>query len=137
MITFSDPAERELVAELKEAGLLTPIIMEQISRSLARSDRAGLDDFLLAGAPFIPERDWLSWLIRRHRCYRFGPVRLAADAETWKATVVGPNLPYLQRPSGDHLVGILRPDLPAGGWRAAATLSELGELRKAWNQLRR
>ena len=151
MIVFEDSRDRELLAELKEAGLVTPITLEAICGRLAAREDPGLSEFLLAGAELIDEADWLTWMIRRHGCYRFGPVQLAADfgSERWQAAVGGgelfplsqhPNLPYalLPVPAAGRaacLVAVLRPDHPIAGLPAAATLAELRELRGRWSAL--
>ncbi len=151
MIVFEEARDRELLAELKEAGLVTPITLEAICGRLGTREDPGLSEFLLAGFDLIGEADWLTWMIRRHGCYRFGPVQLAADfgSERWQAAVGGgelpplpqhPNLPYALLPvpaSGRPacLVAVLRPDHPVAGLPAAATLKELRELRQRWNAL--
>lgn len=140
MAAFADPAERVLLADLKEAGVLTPAVMDAIHSALGRAERYSLDEFLLAGADAIDERHWLSWLIRHHECYRFGPVRLdEAAAGNWPppATRDMPlpsNLPYCRIESGMYLIAVLRPDQETHGFRAAATLAELKELRTAWRR---
>ncbi|MDP9169514.1 MAG: hypothetical protein M3N54_02750, partial [Acidobacteriota bacterium] len=75
-------------------------------------------------------------------CHRFGPVRLPAHAESWAGAVpprdaaLPANLPWLRLSNGTTVRAILRPDLPAEGYRAAATLHELRELRRAWDRVR-
>jgi hypothetical protein len=148
MIVFEETRDRELLAELKEAGLVTPITLEAICARLASWEDPGLSEFLLAGAELIDEANWLTWMIRRHGCYRFGPVKLAADfgSERWQAVASGelppvshhPNLPYALLPvpaSGRPacLVAVLRPDYPVSGLPAAATLTEIRELRRRWS----
>jgi hypothetical protein len=138
MITFAAPEDREMLAELKEAGLVTPIVLEAIHHRLDRMENPDLNGFLLAGAEVIDELDWLSWLIRRHGCYRFGPVRLGIEvgSERWTES---PNLPYAVLPVPQEgmrkcLAGVLRPDLPVNGLRAAATLKELRQLKADWER---
>jgi hypothetical protein len=142
MITFTAAADRELLSELKEAGLVTPIVLEAIHSTLAEAENPALNDFLLAGAEWIDEREWLTWLIRHHACYRFGPVRLTKGFRVSEAGLdrAGPNLPYAALPVPQEgepgwLVGVLRPDLPVLGLRAAATLLELRELKAGWHAL--
>lgn len=140
MAAFVDPAERALLAELKEAAIITPAVMEAIQRAVSRVESHSFEDFLLAGAEAIDERQWLSWLIRSQGCYRFGRVRLAEHAETWgirheRDQPLPANLPYARTDSGMFLVAVLRPDLPVTGYRAAATLTELRELRSDWRRL--
>ena len=124
---------------------MNPRAIEKIGELLGRPETCTLNDFLLAGCGIIPERDWLSWLIRRHGCHRFGRVAwdsgitlpTGPDAET------EPNLPYRMAAGGRALVAMLRPDLadatrkrlgPVRPLWAAATLSELGALRAAWSR---
>lgn len=146
MIPFQDPgADGELFAELREVGLVNPKAIGKIEDLLGRPETCTLNDFLLSGCGVIPERDWLSWLIRRHGCHRFGrvawdpgmavPAGLDADTE--------PNLPYRLAAGGCALVAVLRPDVadatreclgPVRPLWAAATLSELGALRAAWSR---
>lgn len=149
MILFEDPRDRELLAELKEAGLVSPITLEAICSQLPPREEPGLSEFLLAGAEQIKEADWLTWMIRRHGCYRFGPVRLSPDFGSlrWQALAGGgepgpvalhPNLPYalLPVPAAGRpscLVAVLRPDYPVPGLPAAATLRELRDVRQAWS----
>jgi len=148
MIVFEDTRDRELLAELKEAGLVTPITLESICARLVPGEEPGLSEFLLAGADLVPEADWLTWMIRRHGCFRFGPVHLAADfgSERWQALAYRelppleqhPNLPYAMLPvpaAGRPacLVAVLRPDYPVPGLPAAATLPEIRDLRRRWS----
>ena len=141
---FLDPtADRELMAELKDAGLLSPDIIERIDVRMGRPETGTLDAFLLAGADSISEPDWISWLIRRHGCHRFGPVVWAEDMGSrvqGDLTAVS-NLPYKASRDGGLLVAMLRPDrreesaerfrAPRLLW-AAATLREAEALRTAW-----
>jgi len=148
MIVFEDVRDRELLAELKEVGLVTPITLEAICEQLGSRDEVGLSEFLLAGADLIDVPEWLTWMIRHHGCYRFGPVRLAASLgpEGWQDEGPGefhrilhsPNLPYARLPvpavgRAASLIGVLRPDYPIAGLPAAATLPELRELRNRWS----
>jgi len=151
MINFAAAIDRELLAELKEASLVTPIVLEAIHGRLDDEEHTDLNEFLLAGADLIDEREWLIWMIRRHGCYRFGPVRLAVDAggERWVQAGLADaerireaaNLPYAVLPvpkAGQPacMVAVLRPDLPVSGLRAAATLRELRQLRADWARVR-
>ncbi|HEY3755211.1 MAG TPA: hypothetical protein VGL42_03580 [Opitutaceae bacterium] len=139
MAAFIAPKERELLAELKEAAILTPAVIDSMHAALGRAENFSFDEFLLAGADVIDERHWITWLIRHRGCYRFGPVRLAPEARNWPPLVAAEqplpsNLPYTRAESGIFLVGVLRPDLKVNGYRAAGTLRELRELRTAWRQ---
>jgi hypothetical protein len=119
--------------------------MESIDRDLDRPETGTLNEFLLAGADFISEPDWLSWLIRQHECHRFG--RVTGPAETLAFAPGGPgsegNPPFRRDAAGHPWVAVLRPDRWAetvtrlGGpppRRAAATLTELRDLHDAWRQ---
>ena len=135
--------DHELLAELKEAGILAPDTIERIDASLGRPEAGALDDFLLAGAGVISEKDWLGWLIRRHGCHRFGLVSWDDEALRWRPAgeIAGCNLPYRAAADGRPMVAVLRPDqLPATAavlqgarplW-AAASLEEIRALRRAW-----
>lgn len=142
MAAFVDPAERALLAELKEAAIITPAVTEAIQVALGRAEHYSFEEFLLAGAEAIDERHWLSWLIRQQNCLRFGPVVLdGAEAEGWPPPAardepLPANLPYARLKSGAFLYGVLRPDVAVEGYRAAATLTELRELRRAWERVR-
>ncbi len=75
MIHFIDSArDGELIAELRDEGVLARDVIALIDESMGRPESGTLNDFLLAGADFIPEKAWLSWLIRRYGCHRFGHV---------------------------------------------------------------
>lgn len=136
-------ADRELLAELKEAGILTPDAIDRIDASLGRPEAGTLNEFLLAGAGIVRENDWLSWLIRRHGCHRFGRVAWHDEAMRWRPAgdSVGFNLPFRESADGHPMVAVLRPDgLPAAAqvlrcarpiW-AAATLEEIRYLRSEW-----
>ena len=141
---FTDPSlDAPMLTELKEMGLLTPATIERIDQALDRPETGTLNEFLLGGAEIIPERDWLSWLIRRHGCHRFGRVAWREEAAAW-AQIDPPadgNLPYRRGLKGDPLIALLRPDrweataARFGGarpHRAAATLGEIRELARAW-----
>jgi hypothetical protein len=133
-------ADEILASELREAGILTPDVVERIDATLGRPEHCLLDDFLLSGAGFIRTNEWLSWLIRRHGCHRFGRVVRPVDGSAW--TGIGMpadgNIPYRLCADGRLLVAVLRPDkLQATFERlkdsrplwAAATLREIGDLR--------
>ena len=145
MMHFTHPtADGELMAELRDAGLLTPDSIGRIDALLGQPETGTLNDFLLAGAEVIPEKPWLTWLIRRHGCHRFGRVFWEGEARAWAEHGPGEegNLPY--RACDDHslLVAVLRPDLmtatvqrwPGPLHRAAATLAEVRSLHTAWNK---
>jgi hypothetical protein len=145
MMHFQAPrADAELLAELREVGLLTPENIERIDLRMGRPESGRLDDFLLAGAEDIPAADWIAWLIRRHGCHRFGPVRWNESCRRAPELDPGdsPNLPYGICRDGGLLVAVLRPDLrdalekrrlaPRLLW-AAATLKESTDLRAAWS----
>jgi hypothetical protein len=148
MMHFIDAAaDGELLAELKDAGVLTPDVVDRIHREMGRPETGTLSEFLLAGASCVPEKPWLYWLIRRHDCHRFGRVLLHKDARE-SASELPPrddNLPYRRCADGALMVALLRPDLRAATaqslaprrvhW-AAATLSELGDLRASWHKAR-
>jgi hypothetical protein len=137
-------ADERFASELREAGVLTPDVMERIDASLGRPEHCLLDDFLLSGADFINSNEWISWLIRRHGCHRFGRVAWPEDASDWirESAPVDGNLPYRRCVDGRILVAVLRPDrLPAASerWKAsrplwaAATLGEIRDLKKSWD----
>jgi hypothetical protein len=144
MMHFLEPrADADLLAELRDAGLLTPETIERIDVRMGRPESGRLDDFLLAGAGDIPAPDWIAWLIRRHGCHRFGPVRWneALGRGPQIEPVDSPNLPYGMSRDGGLLVAVLRPDLRSALERrrlaprllwAAATLRECADLRSAW-----
>jgi hypothetical protein len=141
MMHFTDAAiDGELLAELKDAGVLTPAVIDRIHQAMGRPESGGLNDFLLAGAELVPDGPWLSWLIRRHGCHRFGRVFRHEEAPPWigESPPQDGNLPYRQASAGTLLVAVLRPDLRAGTSRrlaparlhwAAGTLPELRKLR--------
>jgi len=145
MIPFLDPAADEpLAAELKDAGLLAPDILGRIEAALGRPETATLNEMLLAGAEWIPEKAWLSWLIRAHGCHRHGPVAWTEEMAEWARRGVPPegNLPYRLGSDNLALVALMRPDLKAGTERrfagptiawSAATLAEMRELHRAWS----
>jgi hypothetical protein len=151
MIHFIDSArDGELLAELKDESVLAPDVIARIDESMGRPESGTLNDFLLAGADLIPEKAWLSWLIRRHGCHRFGHVAWLDEAAAWAGGGVPPegNLPVRRCVDGGILLAVLRPDrLPATvRWLiptvpgqaasrlhlAAATLREMRKLRSAW-----
>ncbi len=138
---FPDPAGdgARLVAELKDEGLLTPAVIARVGEAMGAREPAGLNAFLLAGADLIPEKPWLSWLIRRHGCHRFGRVCARLDAAGDEAVGRPPdgNAPYRRCADGSVLVAVMRPDLMPGTadrlkglrlHRAAATLREMRDL---------
>jgi hypothetical protein len=145
---LSGSTDENFISELKEAGVLAPDVMERIDISLGRPEHCLLDNFLLSGADFIKADEWISFLIRRHGCHRFGRV-------TWSDDVSAPatgdlptdgNIPYRRCMDGRAMVAVLRPDkLPATSERlkmsrplwAAATLHEIRDLRNAWSGSRR
>jgi hypothetical protein len=153
MMHFMDPAaDGELLAELKDASVLAPDAIARIDALLGSPESGALNDFLLAGADIIPEPAWLTWLIRRHDCHRFGRVTWHDEAARWARGGVPPecNLPYRPTADGAILVAVLRPDrraattarltpapadplAPRLHW-AAATLREMRELRTAWER---
>jgi len=140
MMHFYEAArDGAFLAELREFGLLTPDVMERIDAALNRPETGTLNEFLLAGAEFVSEPDWLTWLIRQHGCHRFGragwrgPVAAGPGAEG--------NQPFRRVWDGSVLVAVLRPDRWAetegrmAGFRlhrAAATLRELRALHVSW-----
>jgi hypothetical protein len=143
---FMDPTpDTELLAALKDEGVLAPDIVARIDESMGRPESGTLDAFLLAGAEHIPEKAWLSWLIRRHGCHRFGRVGWREEAAGWAGQGVPPdgNLPFRRCADGSVLVAVLRPDrLPATVARlgvtrvhpAAATLREIRDLAAEWRR---
>jgi hypothetical protein len=146
MMHFLEPAvDGPWMAELREAGLITPDLVERIDAAMGRPESGTLNDFLLAGCEWVPEREWLAWLISRHRCHRYGKPEWEPEAAAWALDGVPAdgNLPYRKCPSGPVLVAALRPDLrevaerrmsPAGCLWAATTLKEVKALRERWRQ---
>ncbi len=132
----------ELMAELRDAGLLDPALIERIDAAMGRPETGTLNAFLLGGADFIAENAWLFWLIREHGCHRFGRVGWRPEAGGWSRAGPPPdgNLPYRSCADAGCLVAVLRPDLwvetsrrwPGPLHRAAATLKELRTLQAAW-----
>lgn len=142
MIRFLEPRADDLLwQELRDASLLDPQSIGRIDDKLGRPESCSLNAVLLAGADVIPERRWLSWLIRRHGCHRYGRVAWRPEAAIWVdgATAEDGNVPYRQTADGGAiLVAVMRPDrLDATRRRlagrvvlpAAATLAESAELR--------
>ena len=132
-----------LLAELKDAGVLDPGSIERIHEAMGRPESGSLTDFLLAGSDVIPEGPWLTWLIRRYGCHRFGRVAWRpGEAECGVALgAIGPNLPYRWATHGTLMVAVLRPDqlavtasllAPRRLLWAAGTLLELRNLRNSW-----
>jgi hypothetical protein len=137
--------DEALASELRESGILTPDVIERIDAALGRPEHCDLDDFLLSGAEIIKAADWLSWLIRRHGCHRFGRVAWHEDAREWLRGGMPDdlNLPYRRCADGRPLVAVLRPDkvtLTVERMRketpvwAAATLAEVRALKIAWER---
>ena len=109
-----DPAaDGELLAELKEFGILNPDTIGRIDLSLGRPESGTLNDLLMAGDRFIPEKDWLSWLIRRHGCHRFGRVAWRPEASAWARPEMAAehNLTYRQTADG-RPIEFRRPQVP-------------------------
>ena len=133
------------MAELRDTGVLAPDLIDRIDAAMGRPESGTLSDFLLAGADLIPEKPWLSWLIRRHRCHRFGRVLWHEEALDWARDGLPStgNLPFRKGEPGCVLVAVLRPDcleatsrsFPAARlhW-AAGTLGEIRQLHLAWRQ---
>jgi hypothetical protein len=145
MMHFAEPAaDGELMAELRDAGILAPDVIDRIDALLGRPETGTLNEFLLAGAEIIPEKPWLTWLIRRHGCHRFGRVGWRGEKAAWaqRDRPKEGNLPYRECEDHSLLLAVLRPDLleitsrqwPAPLHRAAATLTELRDLQAAWSQ---
>jgi len=141
MLHFLDAAtDGEWMAELKDAGLLAPDQIDRIDALMGRPETGTLNEFLLAGAEVVPEKAWLSWLIRHHGCHRYGRAVDRGAVIRWPGGDPVPadgNLPFRQCEDGTLLVAVLRPDrLPATGARlsapawhpAAATLREVRDL---------
>jgi hypothetical protein len=130
MMHFHDTAvDGEWLAELKEAGLLTPDVMESIDAAMGRPESGTLNDFLLAGADVISENNWLSWLIRRYGCHRFTRAVWREPDAAWAQGPIPPdgNLPYRRCADGAVLVAVLRPD------RREATIKRFGEQSVHWS----
>lgn len=140
MTPLNDPSEIALMAEIREAGLITPATIERIDVALGRPERLRLAQVLLAGRDWIDENEWIVWLVRRWSCTRFGPVRFAdrlGVAVTADLSAEA-NLPYRRTADGRLMLAVLRPDLAgAGALRAAATLREMQDLRQAWRRAQR
>jgi hypothetical protein len=146
MMHFVDAAaDGPWLAELREAGLLAPHLLERIDAALGRPETGTLDELLLAGADWIPERAWLAWMIRRHGCHRFGSPAWTGDlADLARGGLpAAGNLPYLRCPDGTLLTALFRPDRREATLRgfqprrlawAAATPAEVRELRAAWSR---
>ena len=137
------PRDGECLAELRDMSVLTPDILDQIDARLGRRERGTLNEILLGGADLIPEGPWLTWLIRRHHCHRFGRVKWKeAMAALGKGGPIGDgNLPYQRCVDGSLLLAVMRPDLLPSAmdfWKAATThlaaasLVEMRELYAAW-----
>jgi len=146
MMHFNNSAlDGELFGELREAGILTPEVIDRIDALMERPETGTLNNFLLAGADLVPEKTWLTWLIRRHGCHRFGRVSLHDEMLGWRrdGPALDGNLPYRRATDGSVFVAVLRPDLKEGavkGWPmsrlmwAAASLRELSDLHAAWRR---
>ncbi len=147
MMHFIDrDADGALAGELREAGLLAPHLIDRIDAALGRPETGTLDAFLLAGAACIPERAWLSWLIRRHGCHRFGRVAWSDDVAEIARDGFPPegNLPFRRCADGTLLTALFRPDRREATARrftsfrlawAAATLEEVRELHASWRRV--
>jgi hypothetical protein len=146
MMHFIDQArDPAWLSELRESGLVTPDVTERIDAAMGRPESGTLNDFLLAGAEFIPEEPWLSWLIRRHGCHRYSRAVHRDEGTAWKEAGPSPegNLPFRRGEGSVLLVALLRPDRreetiarhPGATilW-AAATLREMRTLRLAWER---
>ena len=108
---FRDCADERLLDDLRDASVLTPDIASRIHAAMGHPENATLDEFLLAGADHIPETEWITWLIRRHDCHRFGRVRLE-ESEIGGLPLVPPaepNRPYRSCRDGSLLVARFRP----------------------------
>ncbi|MDP3072661.1 MAG: hypothetical protein Q8N18_20370 [Opitutaceae bacterium] len=144
MMRFQNSArDGEFMAGLRDAGILTPDLIDRIDAAMGRPDSGALTDFLLAGAEIIPELAWLTWLIRRHGCHRVGPVALQPDtlAAIANRDALGDNLPYRFTADDSLLIAVVRPDrwaeeaqllTPRRCIKVAATLREARALRTAW-----
>jgi hypothetical protein len=146
MIRPRDSADAALLADLKDAGLLTPDILEGMEIAADRPEDGTLNEYLLAGAKLVSEEAWLLWLIRRHGCHRYGRIGWRDEALTWARSGLPPegNLPFRPCADGQHaLLAVMRPDrivaserrYPGTTWlRAAATLTEMRDLHAAWTR---
>ncbi len=144
MMRFQNAArDGEFMAALRDAGILTPDLIEKIDAAMGRPDSGALTDFLLAGAEVIPELAWLTWLIRQHGCHRVGPVALQPDTldAVTNREALGENLPYRFTADDSFLIAVVRPDrwasdtanlAPRRCIKVAATLREARALRTAW-----
>ncbi len=133
----------EFMAGLRDAGILTPDLIEKIDTVMGPPDSGALTNFLLAGAEIIPELAWLTWLIRRHGCHRVGAVALHSDtlSAITNRDSLGDNLPYRLTADDSFLIAVVRPDrwaadtsifAPRRCIKVAATLREARALRTAW-----
>lgn len=146
MMHFTERADGEWLAELKEAGLLTPDVTERIDAAMGRPESGTLNDFLMAGADIIPAEAWIFWLIRRFACHRFGQAVWKDPAVVWARGPAPPdgNLPLRCCANGALVVAVLRPDLREATaerypgrklhW-SAASLREMRDLHAAWRRL--
>ena len=146
MMHFTNPAaDGPCLAELREVGVLAPDVIEKIDARMGRPETGTLNEFLLAGTELVPESAWLTWLIRRHGCHRFGRVQWNAETTAWlkEASSTEGNLPYRRCVDGALLVAVLRPDVmstTARRWPnvrlhgAAATLRELRDIHANWQR---
>lgn len=144
MISFLQGSEDDLfLLELRDVGIITPDITKKIEASLVRNSQINLSEFLIAGADYINQGQWLSYLIRFKGCYRFGAVNWNEQAKLWsyQGLPSDANFPYLLTGEQRGMVAILRPDrLKETASRlkalrplwAAPTLNEIKALRKAW-----
>jgi hypothetical protein len=113
---------------------------------MGRPESGTLNEFLLAGADFISENNWISWLIRRYGCHRFTRAVWRNECAAWARDSLPPdgNLPYRRCDDGAVLVAVLRPDRrevtakrfgeqTTIHW-SASTLRELRDLHAAWRR---
>ena len=113
MMHFLDHAvDGELMAELRDVGLLAPDSLERIDALMGHPETGTLNAFLLAGAEVIPEKPWLTWLIRQHGCHRFGRVAWQGASAAWARGDLPEegNLPYRACEDRSLIVAVLRPD---------------------------
>jgi hypothetical protein len=141
MIYFTPAsADGQLLSELKDASVLTPDVIDRVYSAMGRPESGTLDEFLQAGADFIPHNGWLTWLIRRHGCHRFGKVAWHETAVAWPEDecFCDGNIPYRTCANDRVLVAVSRPDRldatrrrlrPLRPLWAAATLGEIRELK--------
>jgi hypothetical protein len=145
MMHFMERADGAWLAELREAGLLTPDLTERIDAAMGRPESGTLNDFLMAGADILSAEAWLSWLIRRYGCHRFGRAVWREEAASWACSPAPAdgNLPLRTCADGSLVVAVLRPDrreATAGRYPerklhwAAASLREMRDLHTVWRR---